>query len=85
MHPCDEVLTACAAGAAQRKRQAALEVLPFTAGAAAHHGQLRAELERLGPSAGVCDMLIGAHTCTEDLADITNDKREFERMPDPRI
>jgi tRNA(fMet)-specific endonuclease VapC len=24
------------------------EVLPFTAGAAAHHGQIRAELERIG-------------------------------------
>jgi tRNA(fMet)-specific endonuclease VapC len=44
-----------------------LEVQPLTAGAAAHHGHLRAELERLGPSADVCDMLTGAHLCTEDL------------------
>src|SRR5215471_17762793 len=37
-----------------------LEILPFSAEAAAHYGQLRAELERAGQPAGPHDMLIGA-------------------------
>src|SRR6478672_11854014 len=40
---------------------ARLEALPFSVEAAAHYGQVRAELERAGQLAGPHDMLIGAH------------------------
>ena len=64
---------------------ARLEVLPFSVGAAAHYGQLRAELERAGTVAGPYDMLIGAHARSEGLVLVTNNVREFERMPGLRL
>jgi len=64
---------------------ARLEVLPFSAKAAAHFGQIRAELARVGRPCGAYDMLIAAHARSEGLMLITNNVREFERMPGLRI
>jgi tRNA(fMet)-specific endonuclease VapC len=64
---------------------ARLEVLPFTAGAAVHHGQIRTELERLGRPVGVYDMLIAAHARSEGLVVVTNNMREFARTPGLRV
>ena len=50
-------------------------------GAAAHYGQVRAELERVGWPAGPHDMLIGAHARSAGLIVVTNNLREFERIP----
>jgi tRNA(fMet)-specific endonuclease VapC len=58
-----------------------LDLLPFSANAAAHYGQIRAALRRVGRLAGVHDMLIGAHARSEGLVLVTNNVREFERMP----
>jgi len=60
---------------------ARLEVLPFSAKAAAHFGQIRAELARSGTPCGAYDMLIGAHARSEGMVLVTNNVREFERMP----
>jgi tRNA(fMet)-specific endonuclease VapC len=60
---------------------ARLEILPFSAGAAAHFGQIRAHLARLGRIAGPFDMLIGGHARSENLILVTNNLREFERIP----
>jgi tRNA(fMet)-specific endonuclease VapC len=59
---------------------ARLEVLPFSTKAAAHYGQVRAELERGGRPAGAHDMMIGGHARSEGLILVTNNVREFERM-----
>ena len=59
---------------------ARLEVLPFSPRAAAHYGQIRAELERAGRPAGPHDMMIGGHARSEGLILVTNNLREFERM-----
>jgi tRNA(fMet)-specific endonuclease VapC len=64
---------------------ARLEALPFSVEAAAHYGQVRAELERAGQLAGPHDMLIGAHARSEGLIVVTNNLREFERIPGLRI
>jgi tRNA(fMet)-specific endonuclease VapC len=74
---------------------ARLDILPFTAEAAAHFGQLRGELERAGRPAGSLeragrpagsyDMLIGAHARSEGLILVTNNEREFARMPGLRV
>jgi tRNA(fMet)-specific endonuclease VapC len=64
---------------------ARLETLPFSAEAAVHYGQLRAELERAGRPAGPNDMLIGAHARSEGLIVVTNNTREFSRMPGLRV
>ena len=62
-----------------------LEVLPFSAKAAAHFGQIRAELARAGLPCGAYDMLIAAHARSEGLTLATNNVGEFERMPGLRI
>jgi tRNA(fMet)-specific endonuclease VapC len=64
---------------------ARLEVLPFDAKAAAHYGQLRAELARAGTPCGPHDMQIGGHARSEGLIVVTNNLREFSRMPGVRV
>jgi tRNA(fMet)-specific endonuclease VapC len=58
-----------------------LSVLPFSASAAAHYGQIRIELQRTGMLPGGHDLLIGAHARSEQLTLVTNNTREFERIP----
>ncbi|MBI3706196.1 MAG: tRNA(fMet)-specific endonuclease VapC [Proteobacteria bacterium] len=60
---------------------ARLDVLPFSPQAAAHCGQMRAELEHAGTPAGPHDMLIAAHARAEGLIVVTNNARAFKRMP----
>lgn len=63
---------------------ARVQVLPFGDRAAAHYGQVRAELERAGMPCGPHDMQIGGHARSEGLIVVTNDMREFIRMPGVR-
>ena len=62
-----------------------LEVLPFSAKAAAHFGQIRTELTRAGRLCGAYDMMIAAHARSESLMLITNNIREFEGVPGLRL
>jgi tRNA(fMet)-specific endonuclease VapC len=62
-----------------------LEVLPFVERAANHYGQLWAELERAGQGIGLHDMTIGGHARSKALTMVTNDVREFQRMPGLRL
>jgi tRNA(fMet)-specific endonuclease VapC len=64
---------------------ARLEVLPFSPKAAAHYGQMRAELERAGRPIGPYDLLIAAHARAEGLTIVTNNTREFRRAPGLRV
>lgn len=63
---------------------ARLDVLPFGEKAAAHYGQVRAELSRAGTPCGPHDMQIGGHARSEGLIVVTNNIREFARMPGVR-
>jgi tRNA(fMet)-specific endonuclease VapC len=63
---------------------ARLDVLPFAEKAAAHYGQVRAELERAGTPCGPHDMQIAGHARSEGLIVVTNNMREFTRMPGVR-
>ena len=60
---------------------ARLEIQPFSVDAAVHYGQIRAALERAGRPVGLHDMLIGAHARSEGLTLVTNNRREFDRIP----
>jgi tRNA(fMet)-specific endonuclease VapC len=60
---------------------ARLDVLPFGDRAAVHYGQVRAELERAGTPCRPHDMQIGGHARSEGLIIVTNNMREFVRMP----
>ena len=64
---------------------ARLDVLPFAEKAAAHYGQVRAELERAGTPCRPHDMQIGGHARSEGLIVVTNNPREFIRMPGVRV
>jgi tRNA(fMet)-specific endonuclease VapC len=61
-----------------------LNVLPFGDKAAAHYLQVRAELERAGTPCGPHHMQIGGHARSEGLIVVTNNMREFVRMPGVR-
>ncbi|WP_449371270.1 type II toxin-antitoxin system tRNA(fMet)-specific endonuclease VapC [Thiomonas sp.] len=58
-----------------------LDVLPYTAKAAQHYGQIRAALERAGEPIGVNDLHIAAHARSEGLTLVTNNEGEFRRVP----
>lgn len=58
-----------------------LEVLPYTPKAAQHYGSIRAALERSGETIGINDLHISAHARSEGLVLVTNNVREFERVP----
>ena len=62
-----------------------LEVLPFDRSAATHFGQLRAELARTGRPIGPYDRMIAGHARSLGLVLVTNNVREFERVPGLRI
>jgi len=64
---------------------ARLEILDFTADAAQHYGELRAHLKRAGTPVGFHDMMIGAHARAADLTLVTNNRREFDRLPGLRV
>ena len=58
-----------------------LSVLPFGADAATSYGEIRAELQRKGTPIGPLDMLIAAHAKSEGMTLVTNNVREFARVP----
>jgi tRNA(fMet)-specific endonuclease VapC len=58
-----------------------LEVLTYGPKAAQHYGQVRAALELVGTPSGVNDLHIAAHARSEGLVIVTNNRREFDRVP----
>ncbi len=58
-----------------------LAVLPYNDKAAAHYGSIRAFLETQGQTIGVNDLHIAAHTRSEGLTLVSNNLREFQRVP----
>lgn len=64
---------------------ARLDVLNYDQEAAAHTGQLRAELARAGTPIGPYDQMIAGHARSCGLIIVTNNLREFDRVPGLRI
>ena len=60
---------------------ARLEVLEYGSEAAKHTGQIRAELARIGKPIGPYDQMIAGHARSRGLIVVTNNLREFERVP----
>ena len=58
-----------------------LTVLPYDAHAAAHYGSIRAALEQRGTPIGINDLHIAAHARSAGLTLVSNNLREFERVP----
>ncbi len=64
---------------------ARLEVLPYDDKAAAHTGQIRAQLEAAGTPIGPYDLMIAGHARSQGLVLVTNNMREFERVDGLRL
>jgi tRNA(fMet)-specific endonuclease VapC len=62
-----------------------LELVAFDAPAAAASGPIRATLERQGTPIGAMDLLIAAHARSLGVILVTNNVREFGRVPGLRI
>lgn len=60
---------------------ARLEVLPFESKAAYHFGQIRAALYKAGTPIGAYDMMIAGHARALGLVLVTNNEKEFQRVP----
>jgi tRNA(fMet)-specific endonuclease VapC len=62
-----------------------LELAPFDPPATAAYGTIRAALEKRGLRIGAMDMLIAAHAVSLHATLVTNNEREFERVPGLRL
>lgn len=60
---------------------AGFDVRPWPVEATHHYAAMRAALERAGQPVGAMDMLIAAHAMAEDSVIVTNNAREFHRVP----
>ena len=58
-----------------------LEILPYTPKAAQHYGSIRASLEKIGQPIGINDLHIAAHARSEGLVLVTNNMKEFAKVP----
>ncbi len=58
-----------------------LEVLSYDAKASQHYGQIKAALEKKGEVIGENDIHIAAHAISQGLILVTNNLREFKRVP----
>jgi tRNA(fMet)-specific endonuclease VapC len=57
-----------------------LDILSFSQKATVLYGEIRAELERKGEIIGQFDLLIAAHTLSENRILVTNNEKEFKRI-----
>ncbi len=62
-----------------------LEIIDFDFKATVDYGPIRADLEKLGTPIGPLDTLIAAHAKSLDLILITNNEKEFGRIPGLKI
>jgi tRNA(fMet)-specific endonuclease VapC len=60
---------------------AGFDVRPWPVEATRHYADIRASLERSGQPIGGMDLLIAAHAMAEDSVLVTNNAREFLRVP----
>ena len=58
-----------------------LEIVPFDEAAALAYGDIRSSLEKAGTPIGSMDMLIAAHAVSLGIPLVTNNTREFARIP----
>jgi tRNA(fMet)-specific endonuclease VapC len=62
-----------------------LEILDFDYFATIAYGKIRAYLEKNGTPIGPLDNLIAAHAMSQKLTLVTNNEKEFKRIPDLKI
>ena len=88
---CSVVALGVAKSGSARNRQALemflapLIILPFDAAAVWVYGDLRADLERRGTPIGSLDTMIAAHALSQQALLVTNNTREFAKVPGLRM
>lgn len=64
---------------------ARLDVLPYDNNAAAHAGQLRVELKKIGRPIGPYDEMIAGHARSQGLVVVTNNTKQLKNVPGIRL
>jgi tRNA(fMet)-specific endonuclease VapC len=86
-----EIEFGLAKGVSERMRaqvlaiMATLDVLPLAAPVHQHYGEIRALLTRQGQPIGPNDLFIAAHARALGMTLVSNNLREFERVPDLKL
>lgn len=62
-----------------------IEILPYGENAADEYGKIIAALEKSGTPIGGMDMLIASHAKAENLILVTNNTKEFIRVPQIKL
>ena len=62
-----------------------IEILDFDVDAADCYGKIRADLEKKGTPIGLLDMMIAGHAMSMGYTVVTNNVKEFSRVPDLKI
>ena len=62
-----------------------IEILDFDVDAADCYGKIRADLEKKGTPIGPLDMMIAGHAMSMGDTVVTNNVKEFSRVPDLKI
>ena len=62
-----------------------IDVAPYDDAAACAYGRVRAELERSGTPIGPLDTMIAAHALSLGLTVVTDNEREFRRVPGLKV
>ncbi len=61
------------------------EILAYDENASKFYGAIRSKLENQGSVIGPLDMLIAAHALSNDMVLVTNNEKEFKRIPSLKI
>ena len=59
-----------------------LDIMPFNENVTDYYGRIRTHLEKTGNLLGALDMMIAAHAQCLGSILVTNNKKEFARVPD---
>ena len=62
-----------------------IEILPLTHPVEQYYAEIRTYLEQQGTPIGSNDLLIAAHALTLNLTVVTNNVREFSRVPNLKV
>jgi tRNA(fMet)-specific endonuclease VapC len=57
------------------------QILPYDEHASKFYGEIRSQLENKGTIIGPLDLLIAAHALSQNLVLVTNNEKEFKRIP----
>lgn len=62
-----------------------LDILPLESPVDEHYGDIRTHLNQMGQPIGWNDLFIAAHARSLDLILVTDNRREFSRVPDLKV